>query len=344
VRRVLERCFSIWIYAGGAFEAFGVFAGGDAEDAEEGAAHGVCGVKAAGVGDLFQAHGGAVDHLLGSFDAHAVYDLSGVHLGFAEADSGEVARADAHAFGEAVDGEVFAKMFEHPDLQLAKGLRGDGLAGEHVAVLRLSAGTYKEHDELAGDGERGFVAVVLFDEGKGEVDAGGDAGRGVDGAIAEEDGVGLDLDGGEVAGEAVAEVPVSDCMTAIEEARGGEGEGSGADGGDAAGAGCGFGDPGEEVGVIGAAFGSGASGDEEGVDAAGELGEGDGVGEGEAAISAQEVAAVGGADDDLIVRCGGEDLERADDIEDLHRWRTGDDDLSHAHSVRHWVRGVSEIA
>ena len=60
--------------------------------------------------------------MLGGFDAHAIDELAGVHVGFAKADSGEVARADGHAFGEAVDGEVVAEMFEHPDLKLAEGL------------------------------------------------------------------------------------------------------------------------------------------------------------------------------------------------------------------------------
>lgn len=104
---------------GWAFEAIGVFGGGDAEDAYEGAAHGVRGFEAAGVGDLFEAHGGAVNHLLSGFDAHAVDELAGVHSGFAEADAGEVTWAHADSFGEAVDGEVVAEMFEHPDLEFA---------------------------------------------------------------------------------------------------------------------------------------------------------------------------------------------------------------------------------
>ena len=139
-----------------------------------------------------------------------------------------------------------------------------------MAVLGLAAGPDEEHDELAGDGEGCGVAMVFFDEGEGEIDAGGDAGGGVDGAVAEIDGVGFDVDGGELAGEAVAEVPVGDGLAVVEEACGGEEEGSGADGGDAAGAGGGGGDPGEVGGVVGAGFGSGAAGDEEGVDWAGD--------------------------------------------------------------------------
>lgn len=272
--------------------------------------------------------------MLRGFDAHAIDELAGVHVGFAKADAGEVAGAYSHALGEAVDGEVFAEVFEHPDLELAEGLRGDGLVGEHVAVLGLASGADEEHDELAGDGEGCSVAVVFFDESEGEVDAGGDAGGGVDAAIAEIDGVGLDVDGGEFAGEAVAEVPVGDGLAAVEEAGGGEREGSGADGGDAAGAGGGGGDPRDVGGVVGAGFGAGAAGDEEGVDLAGDFGEWNGVGEGEASVGLEEVSGVGCGDGDVVVGGVGEDgvgedLEGAGDVEDLHGWRAGDDDLSH---------------
>ena len=109
---------------------------------------------------------GAVDDLLGGFDTHAVDKLAGVHACFAETDAGEVAGAHADAIGERIDGEVFAKMFDHPNLKLAQGLGGDGLMGEHVAELSLASGAHEEHDEVAGDAEGGFVAVILLDEGE----------------------------------------------------------------------------------------------------------------------------------------------------------------------------------
>ena len=193
-------------------------------------------MEAAGVGDLFEAHGGAVDHLLCGFDTHAIDELAGVHPCLAKADAGEVTRAHADSLCQAVYAEIVAQVFEHPHLQLAKGLRGDGLMGEHVAVLRLSAGTDEEHDELSRYCEGCLVAVVFFDKCKCEVDAGGDACGGVDRSVAEEDGVGCDLDGGELAREAVAEVPVGYGLLAVEEAGCGEEKGSGADGGYATGA------------------------------------------------------------------------------------------------------------
>jgi hypothetical protein len=144
------------------------------------------------------------------------------------------------------------------------------------------------------------MAVVFFDEGEGEVDSCGDAGGGVDAAVAEVDWVGFDVNGGELAGEAVAEVPVGDGVASVEKAGGGEGEGSGADGGYAAGASGGFGDPGEVGGVVGAGFGSGAAGDEEGVDLAGDFGEGDGVGEGEASVGLEQMRVIGCGDGDVV--------------------------------------------
>jgi hypothetical protein len=148
----------------GALEAAGVFGCGYAEDAEKGAAHGVGGFEAAGVGYFFEAARGAVDDLLRCFYAHAVDELAGVHAGFAEADAGEVAGADADALGEGFDGEVFAEVLEHPDLKLAQGLRGDGLVREHVAVLRLSAGANEKHYEEARDVEGCLVSVIFFDQ------------------------------------------------------------------------------------------------------------------------------------------------------------------------------------
>ena len=170
-----------------ALEAVGVLAGGDADYAQEGAAHGVGSLEAAGIGDLFQAHCGAVDHLLGGFDAHAVYELSGVHSRFAKADAGEVTGAHAYSLREAVNGEVVAQVFEHPYLQLAKGLRCDGLMGEHVVVLGLASGADEEHDELSRYCQCCLVAVIFLYKCKREIDAGSDACRGVGGAVAEED-------------------------------------------------------------------------------------------------------------------------------------------------------------
>jgi hypothetical protein len=109
-------------------------------------------------------------------DAHTVNELAGVHSSLAEADPREMAGAHANALGERFDCEVFTKVLEHPYLKLAQWQRGDGLMREHVAVLRLSAGTHEEHDEEARDLESYFVSVIFFDQGEREVNSGCDAG------------------------------------------------------------------------------------------------------------------------------------------------------------------------
>jgi len=146
-----------------ALEATGVFGCRNAKDANEGAAHRVCGLKAAGVGYLFEPPRGAIDDLLGRFYAHTVNELAGVHSSLSEADAREMAGAHTYAFGERFDGEVFTKVLEHPYLKLAQWLRGDGLMREHVAVLRLSARTHEEHHKEARDLESCFVSVIFFD-------------------------------------------------------------------------------------------------------------------------------------------------------------------------------------
>ena len=143
----------------------GVFGSSDSENTEKGAAHRVCGLKAAGVGYFFEPPRGAIDDLLDRFYAHTVNELAGVHSSFAEADARKMAGAHPNAFRERFDGEGFTKVLEHPNLKLPQWLGGDGLVGKHVAVLRLSSRTDQEHDQEARNPECCFVAVVFFYQG-----------------------------------------------------------------------------------------------------------------------------------------------------------------------------------
>src|SRR5580658_9773247 len=145
-----------------ALEAAGVFGRRHAEDPEKGAAHPIRGLEAAGIGYFFEPTRGAVDNLLRRFDTHTVNELARVHSRLAQTDAREMACAHTQALGQRFDGEVFAKVLKHPYLELAQRLRGDGLMREHVAVLRLSAWTYEEHDEEASDLECCFVPVIFF--------------------------------------------------------------------------------------------------------------------------------------------------------------------------------------
>ena len=53
---------------------------------------------------------------------------------------------------------------------------------EHVAILRLSARVHEEHDEEVRAFESCFVAMIFFDQGKREVNAGGGTCRCLEGA------------------------------------------------------------------------------------------------------------------------------------------------------------------
>lgn len=174
---------------------------------------------------------------------------------------------------------------------------------------------------MAGDEQGGVGSQVVLDQGQGQVDAGGDPGGGGEGAVAHEDGVGVDGDVGEAAGQGGAVVPVGGGAPAVEEAGLGEDERAGADRGDAAGMGCAFGDPGHQARVGGS--GSGSAGDDEGVDGADPV-QG-GVGEqGQSAVGAYGGAVGGGGDHAWgavgVARDRGgavEDLQGAGDVEAL---------------------------
>lgn len=85
--------------------------------------------------------------------------------------------------------------------------------------------------------------MVLLQEGQGEVDARGDAGGGVGGAVPDEDRVRFDAGPGVAAGQQRRVLPVRRGAPAVEQARGPQQEGAGTDGRDPAGPGgeCGGG-------------------------------------------------------------------------------------------------------
>src|SRR5260221_1685288 len=90
---------------------------------------------------------------------------------------------------------------------------------EHVAVLSLSARTYKEHDEETRDLEGGCVPVIFFDQGQREVDPGGDTCRCVDRAVAQVNWLGPHNDFGGFPGKTIAEAPVRNGLPSGEEGR-----------------------------------------------------------------------------------------------------------------------------
>ena len=93
------------------------------------------------------------------------------------------------------------------------------LGPQMSAELRLPARSLQEHHELAGHRQRQRPAVVVFDQRQAQVDAGGDAGRGDDVTVGDEDRLRIDVDGRMGGRQAVAGVPVGGGPATIEAAR-----------------------------------------------------------------------------------------------------------------------------
>src|SRR5690606_12059535 len=155
-----------------------------------------------GVGDADAAGDGGDGEVGGLEEPAGGLDPEGLDVGgrgharlLAEA-PGEVPGAHARPGGEGVDGEVGVEVVGQPAQDVDDRRRAGGLGEQLGAELGLAAGAADEHHEPAGDGVGELGAVVVLDEGEGEVGAGGDAGGGPHVAVAHVDAVGLDVDGG----------------------------------------------------------------------------------------------------------------------------------------------------
>src|SRR6202035_2491677 len=74
-------------------------------------------------------------------------------------------------------------MLENPRLEIADWARIFGLAQEIAAELGLSAGPTQEHDQVLRHIARHGEAMVVFDEGQGEIKTGADACRSPDRSV-----------------------------------------------------------------------------------------------------------------------------------------------------------------
>ena len=142
-----------------------------------------------------------LEQLAGALDPELL-DVGGRrHADLAAEEAGEVARAHRGALGERLDAQVGVEVVGDPGLQLAQRAALGELRREVGAELGLAAGALEEEDQPAGDLDGDLAAEVLLDQRQGEVHAGGDAGRGPDVAVADEDRVGVDGELGVAAGE-----------------------------------------------------------------------------------------------------------------------------------------------
>ena len=136
---------------------------------------------------------GRLEQAAGRLDPQGLDVRGGRGAGLGPEAAGEAARAHRGPTGEHGDGEVLVEVVGQPALQLGDRVGAGGPGGELRAELGLAAGAAHEDDQPAGDGVGELGAVVVLDEGEGEVDAGGDAGRGPAVAVADVDAVGVDL-------------------------------------------------------------------------------------------------------------------------------------------------------
>src|ERR1700761_8617816 len=143
----------------------------------------------------------------------------------------QVARADVGQRGERGQRVVAGRIGGQGVAQQAQRRGTRQRRPQRRRELRLAAGTLQEDNQGAGDVTGKLSAVVAFDQGEGEVDAGGDAGRGEDRAVLYVDRVGHHRNRRVRAGQYVRVPPVRSRPAVVEQARRGEYERSRADGG-----------------------------------------------------------------------------------------------------------------
>src|ERR1700722_14796196 len=124
-------------------------------------------------------------------------------------------------------------MLENPRLEIADWARIFGLAQEIAAELGLSAGPTQEHDQvlrhIAGQGE----AMVVFDEGQGEIKTGADACRSPDRTVLYIDRTFFDFHVGKARLQHIQQPPMRSSSATIKQAALSQEKSSSTDGNDA---------------------------------------------------------------------------------------------------------------
>jgi hypothetical protein len=119
---------------------------------------------------------------------------------------------------------MFAQIVQQPDLQIAHWRAVGSLQRERGAELRLAARTAKKDDEGSRHEQRQFRPPVFFNQRQRQIDPGCNSGRGVNVPIANEDGVGIESDGGKTFGHLLTKMPVGRRSTTVQQSGGGKRE------------------------------------------------------------------------------------------------------------------------
>ncbi len=166
---------------------------------------------------------------LGQVEADQLHVPAGRGVQFGAEHAGQVAGADPDPRGERVQAVVGGRIgldgvLHHPE---DRCLRRRSL--ERGGELRLPAGPLHVHHQRTGHLPGQVRAVVVLDQGEREIDARGDTGRGVGGAVLDEDGVGFHPGGRAAAGQRGGVLPVRRRALALQQSGRAQHEGAGAD-------------------------------------------------------------------------------------------------------------------
>ncbi len=162
-------------------------------------------------------------------EARPFDENAGRRAGLALEVAHEIARAHMHAFRERLDGKIGIEVVEDPALQFGDRTVAVKLRREVGAELRLAPGPLKENYQQLGSRKCDISSEIVLHQGKGEIHAGGHAGRGVEPAVSQKNWIGLDPDRGVAPRQFIAKSPMRHGAATIQQARFRQQENAGAD-------------------------------------------------------------------------------------------------------------------
>ena len=212
---------------------------GLAEGADEGAAHPFGIAESRELRDAFDRFRRGLHALSRHFDAQTLDRLRRRGAGLGDEGAGKMPRAHAGLFGEVFHRQRCIEMFARPDQEFSEAA-ARRFQFQQRRELRLAAAAAVIEHELARGLLRDLLAKILGHHGERQIDAGSDAGRTPDVAVADEDLVRLQLHLGIGGKKMRCTPPMRGGAAAVEQAGFGKDVGAGADAGDADAALCQF--------------------------------------------------------------------------------------------------------
>ncbi|GAA3802601.1 hypothetical protein GCM10022403_040860 [Streptomyces coacervatus] len=193
--------------------------------------HGLCRTESGLLRHLVHREVGRLQQVPGPLHALLGEPLAGADADLLAEAAGEGADGHGLLCGHVAQLDRLVQPAQGPGARSPRG-RQLGLGHRALDVLRLTAVAVRWYDGAAGDVVGDGRAVVAAHHVQAQVDAGGDAGRGQDVAVVDEQHVRVDVDLREEALQLVGLRPVRGGGSAVEVAGGGQDEHAVADGGE----------------------------------------------------------------------------------------------------------------